>query len=68
MPDHRDGATGKEPAAAGITKNTDAVPPGTSDSGENICRRCAGTGKVGGRECPECGGTGKVLTPVGGAG
>jgi DnaJ-class molecular chaperone len=51
-----------------LSKNPDAVPPGTPDAGENICRRCAGSGKVDGEDCPECDGTGKVLTPVGGAG
>jgi DnaJ-class molecular chaperone len=43
------------------------VPPGTTGSGENICRLCEGTGRVDGEECAECGGTGKVVTPIGGA-
>lgn len=50
------------------SRNTDAVPPGTPASGENICRRCKGTGKIEGEACPDCKGTGKVTTPVGGAG
>jgi DnaJ-class molecular chaperone len=57
-----------EKSEPGIRTNTDAVPEGTPDAGENVCRACGGTGKVAGRECPECGGSGKVLTPVGGAG
>lgn len=50
------------------SSNPDQVPAGTPGSGENICRRCAGTGKLDGEACPDCGGTGKVITPVGGAG
>jgi hypothetical protein len=53
---------------SGEMTNTDAVPPGTPGSGENVCRRCAGTGKVNGETCPECGGSGKVVTAIGGAG
>jgi DnaJ-class molecular chaperone len=48
--------------------NTDAVPPGTPYSAENVCRHCAGSGKIDGEPCPECDGSGKVTTPVGGAG
>ncbi|AXV16974.1 hypothetical protein CYG48_15525 [Neorhizobium sp. SOG26] len=48
--------------------NPDAVPPGTPNAGENLCRHCAGTGRVDGEACPDCDGTGKVVTPVGGAG
>jgi len=48
--------------------NTDAVPAGTPGSGENVCRRCAGTGRVRGAVCSECGGSGKVITPIGGGG
>ncbi|TDK35626.1 hypothetical protein E2F50_15500 [Rhizobium deserti] len=62
-----DRLTGGAGSAGGI-KNVDAVPPGTPDAAENLCRRCAGTGTVEDGECPECGGSGKVLTPVGGAG
>jgi DnaJ-class molecular chaperone len=47
--------------------NPDAVPPGEAGSGENICRRCAGTGRIDGEDCPDCGGSGKVVTPIGGA-
>jgi DnaJ-class molecular chaperone len=49
------------------TQNPDAVPPGSTGAGENLCRRCAGSGKVDGEACPECGGSGKVATPIGGA-
>ncbi len=52
----------------GRRDNTDAVPPGTPNAGENLCRRCGGTGEIDGADCPDCRGTGKVLTPVGGAG
>ena len=50
------------------SRNTDAVPPGTPFTGENVCRRCGGTGEIDGETCPDCKGTGKVVTPVGGAG
>lgn len=49
-------------------KNPDAMPEGTPNSGETICRACAGRGQVDGKTCPECDGSGKVMTPVGGAG
>jgi DnaJ-class molecular chaperone len=47
----------------------DEVPPGTPDSGENICPQCHGSGRLeGGRdECPNCGGTGKIIQGIGGA-
>nr|WP_274425909.1 hypothetical protein [Chelativorans sp. YIM 93263] len=44
----------------------EAVPPGTTGAGENICRRCGGTGEMNGETCPDCEGTGKVITPIGG--
>ncbi|GHG09332.1 hypothetical protein GCM10017322_00320 [Paracoccus aerius] len=47
-------------------ENPDAVPPGTTGAGENICRKCEGSGRAEGKECPECGGTGKVTTGIGG--
>lgn len=50
------------------TDNPEEVPTETEDSGDNLCRRCAGTGRVDGAECPECQGTGIVNTPVGGGG
>jgi DnaJ-class molecular chaperone len=48
-------------------KPGDEVPPGTPQSGENICPRCSGKGQVGEQTCPECRGTGKVTTLVGDA-
>ena len=50
-----------------LSKPGDQVPPGTKDSGEDLCRKCAGSGKIEGVECPECLGTGKVTTQVAGA-
>lgn len=47
--------------------NPDAVPQGSPNAGESLCRKCGGSGKVEGRTCPECEGTGKVTTPIGGA-
>jgi DnaJ-class molecular chaperone len=49
------------------SETPEEVPPGTSGSGENTCRKCEGTGKVEGRDCPDCGGTGVLNTPIGGA-
>lgn len=54
--------------ASGHRQNTDAVPEGTPNAAENICRRCGGTGEIDGETCPDCKGTGKVLTLVGGEG
>lgn len=48
-------------------ENTDQVPDGAPQSGENICRACGGTGRIDGKPCPECDGTGKVPTLVGDA-
>ena len=46
----------------------DVAPPGTSGTGEDVCRECHGTGRIeGGKECPNCGGSGKVIKAVGGA-
>ena len=42
------------------------VPPGSTGSGENVCRKCEGTGKVEGKVCSACGGSGKVTTGIGG--
>lgn len=47
--------------------NPERVPPGTTGSGEDLCRKCGGTGKVDGKTCPECGGSGKITAPIGGA-
>lgn len=48
-------------------KPGDEVKPGTDQSGENICRTCAGSGQVNGRDCPDCRGTGTVTALVGDA-
>jgi len=49
-------------------KPGDQVPPGTPESGENLCFKCGGSGKIeGGGDCPECLGTGKVNTGAAGA-
>ena len=46
----------------------DEVPPGSPDSGENICPQCHGSGKLQGKgDCPNCGGTGKIIQGIGGA-
>jgi hypothetical protein len=45
----------------------DEVPPGSPDSGENICPKCHGSGKAGDGECENCGGTGKIIQGIGGA-
>jgi DnaJ-class molecular chaperone len=47
--------------------NTDEVPPDSSQSGENTCRKCSGTGMVEGQPCSECDGTGIVNVLVGDA-
>jgi DnaJ-class molecular chaperone len=50
------------------TKNPgDEVPPGTPQSGENICRACNGSGRTDNGPCSNCGGTGTVTTLVGDA-
>jgi hypothetical protein len=46
----------------------DEAPPGTPDTGENVCPTCGGSGRREGGECPTCGGTGKVIEAIGGAG
>lgn len=46
----------------------DQAPPGSPQSGERICPRCAGTGKqASGTQCEFCGGTGRVIELVGDA-
>ncbi len=57
-----EGGAAEEPGRG----NPDAVPPGTTGSGEDVCRRCGGSGRIGGQDCPDCGGTGKVNVPIGG--
>jgi DnaJ-class molecular chaperone len=52
--------------ASDPTNPGDEAVPGTSGTGENVCRRCAGSGEVDGGPCPECGGSGKVIEGIGG--
>jgi DnaJ-class molecular chaperone len=44
----------------------DDAPPGTTGTGEDICRDCKGTGRIDGRDCPTCQGTGIVIEGIGG--
>jgi DnaJ-class molecular chaperone len=45
----------------------DQARPGSKQSAENICPKCAGSGRVDENACPDCGGTGKVVETVGDA-
>ena len=45
----------------------DEASPKTSQTAENVCRRCVGRGTVDGKKCPECEGTGTNTTIVGDA-
>jgi DnaJ-class molecular chaperone len=45
----------------------DQARPGTQQSAENICPKCAGSGRVDEKPCGNCGGTGKVIEIVGDA-
>jgi RecJ-like exonuclease len=46
----------------------DEAPAGVPGTGEDLCRRCAGSGRLdSGAPCPECGGTGRVNVGIGGA-
>jgi RecJ-like exonuclease len=46
----------------------DQAPPGSPQSGENVCPKCNGKGKLAnGESCSNCGGTGKVIELVGDA-
>jgi DnaJ-class molecular chaperone len=45
----------------------DQARPGSKQSAENICPKCAGSGRVDENACPDCGGTGKVIETVGDA-
>jgi hypothetical protein len=44
----------------------DEAPPGTPDTGEDICPDCNGSGRLNGGECPTCQGTGRVIRGLGG--
>ena len=45
----------------------DQARPGTKQSAENICPKCAGSGRIDEKPCGNCGGTGKVIEIVGDA-
>ena len=46
----------------------DQAPPGSPQTGENVCRKCNGKGTTpAGGPCEDCGGTGKVIEIVGDA-
>ena len=46
----------------------DQAPPGSTQTGENVCPKCNGKGTLaGGGRCENCGGTGKVIEIVGDA-
>jgi DnaJ-class molecular chaperone len=46
----------------------DEVPPGTPQTGEDICPECNGSGKKADQGvCPNCGGTGLIVVNVGDA-
>ncbi len=45
----------------------DEAPPGSAQTGGNICPKCHGTGSVQDQPCPDCGGTGRVNEIVGDA-
>ena len=44
----------------------DEAPPGTENTGENLCPDCSGKGERDGRPCATCEGTGTVIAGVGG--
>jgi DnaJ-class molecular chaperone len=56
------------PTAPIPPSQADQAPGPSTQTGENTCRRCAGTGRVDdGRPCPDCAGTGRVTETVGDA-
>jgi len=46
----------------------DEAPPGTLDTGDNVCPDRSGSGRRKSGECPTRGGRGKVIEAIGGAG
>ena len=66
-PTIRPAAEGSESAATDMNPG-DQAPPGSSQTGENVCPRCNGKGTLkGAGRCENCGGTGKVIEIVGDA-
>jgi DnaJ-class molecular chaperone len=62
-------AANENTATAGTDMNPgDEAPPGSPQTGENVCRECNGKGTTAdGARCESCGGTGKVIAIVGDA-
>jgi DnaJ-class molecular chaperone len=63
-------ASAAEPPGSGSAEHKlpgDEVAPGTPQTGENTCPRCAGSGQVEGGACPDCEGSGTVVVNVGDA-
>lgn len=55
------------PAATPAGRPGDEVPPGTPQSAEDVCARCAGSGWIDAGLCPDCKGSGRVTVNVGDA-
>ena len=66
-PANTTGATPVQAPAATQMNPGDEVPPGSSQSAENICPACGGRGSRDGKACETCGGTGRVVEIVGDA-
>lgn len=45
----------------------DEAPAGAPGTGQDVCRKCAGTGKLNDETCFACEGTGWVTVGIGGA-
>ncbi|HEY8048868.1 MAG TPA: hypothetical protein VIE63_06810 [Ramlibacter sp.] len=45
----------------------DEAPPGTPNTGDDVCPDCGGSGKKAGGICPTCLGKGTVTVGIGGA-
>lgn len=45
----------------------DQAPPGTPNTGDNLCPDCGGSGRKAGGACPTCLGKGTVTVGIGGA-
>jgi hypothetical protein len=58
--------TGEAPGAAPPSPGDEAAP-GTPQTGEAICPRCAGSGLIHDRPCPDCQGSGTITVLVGDA-
>ena len=66
-PKHAQNDGGETGGAADMNPG-DQAPPGSTQTGENVCPKCSGKGKsADGSRCENCGGTGKVIEIVGDA-